>query len=471
MTLILDLGVIFAVAVLGVLAARLVLPGTSRLDLLALAFPLGGGLLTFAGFLISWAGISWDLTTAIGLWLLLCAAAWILRRRLNPTEPRAQGPSGEDLPVTRHRHLRSPRELPIRGALIAFGLLVMAAAATAIGRSHSNYDAAAMWIIKGYGIAKEGSIFGAQTWGAHGLAYPLNIHLLVTLFRFSTADQAPGSQLIFLLFYGATVLAVLAYWMRREITPVLCGLGVLFLASVPILLLNSTVAFPNLPMAFYVVVGGIYGTEGFFENRTRPLLLGGILLGMASWTTIEGFQYAAVTLVLLMLSAAWDARARLRACLCLSVPFLLMTGVWMVFYQRYGASGSQAIGTLNTMLAAIKTGDYNLVELRLIFGYMRRYLFEVNTWGGLFSVGGVILLLGALKLRDTLVPEAFTLVLLFAGTGALTYALFYLRSFVTSDFLAWLMRGFLRGFLSSAIFFATAVILAAPTAAVTAERR
>jgi len=48
----------------------------------------------------------------------------------------------------------------------------------------------------------------------------------------------------------------------------------------------------------------------------------------------------------------------------------------------------------------------------------------------------VILLLGALKLRHTLAPEACTLVLLFAGTGALTCALFYLRSYVTSDFLA-----------------------------------
>ena len=114
------------------------------------------------------------------------------------------------------------------------------------------------------------------------------------------------------------------------------------------------------------------------------------------------------------------------------------------------------------MLADIKAGDYNLVELRLVFGYTRRYLFEVNTWGVLFSVGGVILLLGMVKMRDSRVPEAFTLLLLFAGTGALTCALFYLRSFVTSDFLAWLIRGFPRGFLSSAIFFAMAFITTAP---------
>jgi hypothetical protein len=45
----------------------------------------------------------------------------------------------------------------------------------------------------------------------------------------------------------------------------------------------------------------------------------------------------------------------------------------------------------------------------------------------------------------------------------LTCALFYLRSFVTSDFLAWLIRGFPRGFLASAIFFAMAFITTAPS--------
>jgi len=69
----------------------------------------------------------------------------------------------------------------------------------------------------------------------------------------------------------------------------------------------------------------------------------------------------------------------------------------------------------------------------------------------------VILLLGVLKLRDTLVREAFTLILFFAGTGILTFALSYLRSLVTSDFLVWLIRGFL----STAIFLAMTVILVA----------
>ena len=283
------------------------------------------------------------------------------------------------------------------------------------------------------------------------------------VFRLASADRIPGSQLIYLLFYSSTALVVLGYWIRRQVAPALCGLGLLFLGSVPVMLLHSTVGFPNLPMAFYVVSGAIYGMEGMAGREGSPRL-GGTLLGMGSWTIIEGFQYSAVVLLLVVLAAAWDSRLRLRECALLVAPYFLITGVWLVFYNRYGASGSQAIGALNSMLADIKAGDYNLVELRLVFGYMRRYLFEVNTWGVLFSVGGVILLLGMVKLRESLVPEAFTLLLLFAGTGALTCALFYLRSFVTSDFLAWLIRGFPRGFLASAIFFSMTAILVAPPA-------
>jgi hypothetical protein len=460
---------VFAVCGLGALAARALLPAASRLELFGLAFPLGGGLLTFTAFLASWAGVPLTLASVGMLWALLLAAAAVARRArgLKETEephaPRMEEAGGGG------QNRRYGREWPVGGSLAVFVLMSLLAAVIAIGRAHSSYDAAAMWIVKGYGIAQEGSIFGAQVWGAHGLAYPLNLHLLVMLFRLASADRIPGSQLIYLLFYGSTAIVVLGYWIRRQVAPVLCGLGLLLLGSVPVMLLHSTVGFPNLPMAFYVVSGAIYGMEGLSGGREGSPRLGGTLLGMGSWTIIEGFHYSAVVLLLVVLAAAWDSRLRLRECVPLAAPYFLITGVWLVFYNRYGASGSQAIGAFNTMLADIKVGDYNLVELRLIFGYVRRYLFEVNTWGMLFSAGGVILLLGVVKLRDSLVPESFTLLVLFAGTGALTCALFYLRSFVTSDFLAWLIRGFPRGFLSSAIFFATAIVLAAPSAAVAEE--
>jgi hypothetical protein len=47
---------------------------------------------------------------------------------------------------------------------------------------------------------------------------------------------------------------------------------------------------------------------------------------------------------------------------------LLITGVWLVFFSRHWANGSQAIGAFKAMFADIQTGDYNLVEPRLIFG-------------------------------------------------------------------------------------------------------
>src|SRR3990172_516610 len=448
----LDLGIVFAVCALGALAAWALLPAASRLELFGLAFPLGGGLLTFTAFLASWAGVPLNLASVGMLWLLLLASAAVARRSRGLGETEAHyAPRMAEAGGGGQNH-RNGREWPVPGSLAIFVLMSLLAAVIAIGRAHSSYDAAAMWIVKGYGIAQEGSIFGAQVWGAHGLAYPLNIHLLVMVFRLASADRIPGSQLIYLLFYGSTALVVLGYWIRRQVAPVLCGLGLLLLGSVPVMLLHSTVGFPNLPMAFYVVSGSIYGMEGLAGGREGSPRLGGTLLGMGSWTIIEGFQYSAVVLLLVVLAAAWDSRLRLRECALLAAPYFLITGVWLVFYNRYGAGGSQAIGTFNSMLADIKAGDYNLVELRLVFGYMRRYLFEVNTWGVLFSFLGVILLLGALKLRDTLVPEAFTLMVLFAGTGALTCALFYLRSFVTSDFLAWLIRGLPRRLLSSALF-------------------
>lgn len=450
------------VSILGVIVARAIVPTSSRIELLGLAFPLGAGCLTFAAFLASWAGVPLTLISVGALWLFLVGAGLGARRVTGFNTPATGDPARLRIAAGSTPDVRGWQAWPVRVSLLIFLLLAALAGVIAIGRSHSNYDAAAMWIVKGYGIAREGSIFAARDWGAHGLAYPLNIHLLVMLFRLTSGDRIPGSQLIFTLFYGSIVLTILGYWIRRGVTPVVCSLGLLFLASIPVLILHSTIGFANLPMAFYVVSGAAYGMEGFLRGRAGPLLLGGILLGMASWTIIEGFQYAGIALVIIGLAATWNYRPGLRAYALLAAPFVLLTGIWLSFYYLHGAQGSQAIGAFNGMLAGFRAGDYNLVEVRLIFGYVRRYLFDANTWGVLFSAGGVIVLLGAWKLRSEIVPEAFALMSLFAGTAMLTGGLFYLRSFVTSDLLAWLIRGFPRGFLPSAVFFAMTVILVVP---------
>lgn len=459
-----DLAVLLGVSILGVIVARAIVPTSSRIELLGLAFPLGAGCLTFAAFLASWAGVPLNLTSLGILWLFLVGAGLGARRVAGFTTPATGDPAGLQDIADSTPEVRGWQDWPVRVSLLIFLLLAALAGVIAIGRSHSSYDAAAMWIVKGYGIAREGSNFAARDWGAHGLAYPLNIHLLVMLFRLTSGDRIPGSQLIFTVFYGSTVLTILGYWIRRGVTPVVCSLGLLFFGSIPVLILHSTIGFANLPMAFYVVSGAAYGLEGFTRGRAGPQLLGGILMGMASWTIIEGFQYAGIALVIIGLAAAWNYQPGLKAYARLTAPFVLLTGIWLLFYYLHGAQGSQAIGAFNEMLAGLRAGDYNLVEVRLIFGYMRRYLFDPNTWGVLFSAGGVIVLLGAWKLRREVVPEAFTTMSLFAGTAALTCALFYLRSFVTSDLLAWLIRGFPRGFLTSAIFFAMTVILVVPRA-------
>jgi hypothetical protein len=97
------------------------------------------------------------------------AAAVALRSRAPKESEVRPGPhAGEAGRGGQHR--RNWREWPVWISLAVFSVLTLLAAILAIGRAHSSYDAVAMWIVKGYSIAHEGSIFGAQVWGALGWA-------------------------------------------------------------------------------------------------------------------------------------------------------------------------------------------------------------------------------------------------------------------------------------------------------------
>lgn len=461
---VLELLIPLSLAMLGALCIQLLIPGAGRLETVALCFPLGGGLFTFLAFLCSWVGIRLGSLTFVVLWMAAAgsAAALLLRRQHSGPRARSETEQGGG-PADALESARS--RLPLAVGVVGVSVLALGAAFISVGRAHSNWDTAAMWVVKGYGIAEEGSIFGGEIWGGHGLAYPLNIQLLVSMFRLATGDQMPGSQLIFALFYASTPLALLAFWLRSGVRTGMAAAGALFAATIPVVFLHGTIGFVNLPVAYYVAIGSLYILYGLRTRHRSALVLGGILLGLASWTILEGFLYAgaaALTIAVLHKTSRDSIASDDRAWM---LPFGAITATWLVFYLIYGVNGSQAEGVVRQMFESFQAGDFNLTELRLIFGYTRRYLFDPSIWGLLFPLGGVLALIGVRAAAADQLGQAFAALMLFLVTALLTGALFYLRSFVPIDLLAWLMRGFPRTFLTSAIFFTATIVLIAARSA------
>ena len=309
-----------------------------------------------------------------------------------------------------------------------------------------------MWAPKGYGIAYEGSLWGAVQWGNHKLAYPLHIQLLIAMFRIFSGDVLPGSKLIFPLFFISYLLFTYDYLRRRAVGELLAIAITLIAATVPLFVLHATIGYANLAMAAYLIPGLLWLLEGVFTGNSRAQILGSLLLGFTVWTIIEGVLYVGAGLAALTLAYLIVRKGKIHWISALA-PLLVVGGAWLLFYMLYAAQESQAVSAFDQMWLAIRTGQVDFSDIRLIFGYARRNIFDVSTWGYLFPIGLVITVLGLRQLLPRQNPYGFSITLAVCSLAALSLGLFYLRSFAIEGLYDLLVRGFPRGFMSPAMLF------------------
>lgn len=452
LSLLVGLAILAGLIAIGRKITDLLIGRTSWSLRVALAFPLGAGSFTYFLFLLSWAGVPLTPASICVIYVVVLAGLFGLSA--------LRGPSHEDWEPEGTKGI-SLFDSPLpQGILIALlALVLLFECVISVGQSYAAWDAVAMWGIKGYGIALEGSVLAGRSWGAHGLAYPFNIHLLVALFKMLSSDPLPASKLIFPFFLISTVLGSFAFWTRRGVPREWASAGCLLLASVPVFFVHATNGYANLPTASYLVLATFVGAEAVASGSRGGQVLAGLLLGLACWTIVEGMFFAAAILLSLVLARYLGPRGEIHW-LHLSVPLAAVGGIWLLFYVRYGASGSQAMGAAHAMIASIRAGGLNLYAFRMIFGYIRRSVFDPSTWGVLFSAGFLLAIFGLRKLvfaRDTILTAAYLVIL---STGALSSLLFYLRSFVSEDFYAYLIRGFPRESFQTAFIFASVVVWA-----------
>ena len=425
-----DVSIFLAIILLGLIIVRLIAGSVSGLMKVACIFPIGASAYSWSLFVVSWAGVRLSvetllLTYAVLIVVLIGGTRYIAKEKLlSHTTSSA-------------RHIFSLGFTRIERITLAFILLVfLVSGLIAIGRSYSSFDAAAIWAPKGYGIASTHSIFGAEK-SEHGLAYPLNVPIIIATFKLLSGDPFPSSKLIFPMYYLSLMLGVFAFWRRHKVNAYFSLAGLVVLATVPILFKHSTYGYTNLPLACYLCLAMIVGWEGLKKGDWRLHLLTGILLGSAGWTRLEGVAYAVALAGVLLV--AWILYKPLK---------YYPLGHWLPIIV---ITGSQAQGRFMRAIGSILSGEYNLGALRLIFGYNRRYLFKLDLWGWLYPIN--LVLLGLTSLRIFRDKPALDLCLLLSVlvTGLLTAAIFYLGSFGHSDFLGWLTRSFPRELFPSVI--------------------
>jgi hypothetical protein len=411
----LDLVFVAILLILGFLVARILLRSGKTSETGYLAFPLGCGFFSLVLFLISWAGVPITSTTVLALGLTLVTMAAIVVRAIK---------SILEYNRSTHRAETQYREKAIFFLLV---VLVAISALLAVARSYSTWDAIAIWSIKGYGIAREGTIFAGADWGAHGLYYPQNIPLLIASFRLLGGDILPGSKLLFPLFYASLIMGSFSFWRHLNISSHVAGLGALFMASLPVVFEHSTIGYANLPFATYIALGCYLCIRGISVQAPRMLATSGFLFGLACWTRPEGIFLIPILVISLLVAFKLSHLKTIRLAYSLT-PILVIGGIWFAFLSQHSGPGQLSSG-FKHLLQSIFQGQFPWEVLPTILRTLMRHTITLNTWGFLFPVAAFLVLLNYKKLHPTRYPQIFALLAPVIVTGVAMVLFYVLGSF------------------------------------------
>ena len=424
-----DLLLIGAIYLLGALQARIILRSKFSLEILSLSFPLGLGTLTLSLFLLSWLGLRISIITIMLLYMVLFVGHFFLLKRSN-------------IPMQSFVFRNSLSILSsIPWVLMIF--LFLSAIFLSVGRAYSSWDAIAIWSVKGYGIALEGTIFAGKTWGSLGLSYPLNLSVAISVFKLFSGDVLPGSKLIFPLMFISLIINIYTFFTRRNIRQTQAKFGLLFLASVPLLFKHATIGYANLAFTTYIVLGALYAMEGIYGNRPGALGMSGVLLGFATWTRQEGLFLS--LLVVMTISLTWLIyRKEMPKFVPWLTPLVSIGVVWFIFARFHGTEG-QITRTLREALPQISQGHFHLDNVYQIMRYAVRQMLDPSIWGLLFPASLLLFILAG--------PRRFApkeSIFMFGG-GATTLSIgiavlfyYYIVSFRQTPLEWWLSTSFNR---------------------------
>ncbi len=438
----LDLFILFAISVFGALIVYVVLSPSNTLAYLSLAFPLGGGVLTWLIFSLGWMGLNIFPTTSIIAYLIGTTTLILIGLKIGRFRK-------ESIPCWRslRKNLSDRNVKYFLTPTIFIGILILAIV-IAVGRSYSTWDAMAIWSMRGYGISIDNSIFAPGTWGSGSLTYPLNLSLLIAHFHFLDGDVLPGSKMIFPLLFACAVMGAYHFWRAHGIREKFANYSQVIFWTVPLMFFHATIGYANLPTASYLTLGFLWGVEGVFKDNRKAQLVSGFLLGLASWTRVEASMYSVVAYLAIIMARWLAKRGKIYPFSWVS-PFLAITIIWLLFFRLYGFTGTAIESAVQKSSLGITSGWFNLPAIGVILNNFWRQILDLSRWGLVYPLVIIGLVVGWKNLRPRINPETFALFGGIIAYAASTALVFYVASYNSypdhsENFVSWLSRSFSR---------------------------
>lgn len=417
-----------AMTAIGYLMATVCLPGATRLNRGSLSFPLGAGGLAWLVFLMGWAGVRITLATYAMAAATLVVGGLFVRVRL---------PGGGKRPGTAQDDGgRRSVELVTLLAAAAMGLVVLGG--LSVARSYSTWDAMAIWSVKGYAIAREGSLWAASEWGSHGLSYPLQLPLLIGLFKLVTGDVLPGSKLLFSFYFVSMLLGIYLYLRRRTGAWTWGAVAALTVATIPLVLEHATIGYANLPLTTLMVLGTLTLISAEDPSKHRYLVAGGLLYGLAAWMRPEALILVLVggvgLTVYRRLNSPHEQRTR-----TMWIPLAILGAPWLTFNLAHGVTGVFG-DTMAVALASVGELKLNLSGAYQVVRFVAGQYASPEVWGFAAPLITVLTALHWRRVGPHGDPRSFSLFIMALAWGLPVLVFYYLLSF-RGDLAYWLGTG------------------------------
>ncbi|NTW37592.1 MAG: hypothetical protein HGB17_16070 [Syntrophobacteraceae bacterium] len=157
-------------------------------------------------------------------------------------------------------------------------------------------------------------------------------------------------------------------------------MGILLVASVPVIATHATMGYNNLQFSLYLVMGILWMLEGVQNRSAHPQLLGSLLLGLAVWTRPEGFAMAGAAGVGLW-AADWATRHRGLRPAAAAFPALALAVPWTVFRILHPVGTVEAFRDIPLALEGLLGGDIRWGAMWTIVRYVGGQVLRYRDWG------------------------------------------------------------------------------------------
>jgi len=347
-----------------------------------LAYGVGLGTLTFGVFLLSLVGAPFGKHTLVFALVVWLAVIWYVKRKRR-----------DELNLRIHWDRPSLPAIILAGGIL---LVSLASLFESVVQPIWSLDAVGNWAVKGKAIFSLGTVRAAGYYGHHA-HYPLNIPIAIALFYYF---GEPFVKSIF-PFYFMAILMVFYGSLRRHGCHNAASAGTLILALTPFVFEHSTIAYADLPMAFYYTSSVIYLYAFCKENDRAFLMLSSVLVGMGCWTRPDGPIWLFPNLTVVTICAL--RRKQWLDPILYAGPILFFFVPWSVFTHYIIKAESPYVDTALKSLKQLFTLNINTAHLWFVLCFFYRWCLALGSlalrWGYVWLLFFSVLLLYCTRIR------------------------------------------------------------------------